>query len=1280
MIVGRLTAILDLNSSSFDAGMARASSSLNSAGKKLSGFGRSATMFVTLPLLALGAKAIKTAADFEESMNAMGAVAGVPGPQLDKLRKLAIKLGADTAFSANEAAAAMLELSKAGVSTSNIMGGGLKNTLDLATAGNIDLAQAATITSNAMNIFGLSGKRSKEAVDALAGAANASSADVDDLALALQMGGNAAAAAGLTIQETTGVLAMLADQGIRGSDAGTSLKTMLLNLVPTSVKAKETMRELGVNFVNANGEIKSMSEVANVLQSRLGGLTQAQQQAALKVMFGTDAYRAARIVMDSGAEGLSKYIKATSESGTAAEVAAARMKGLPGALEHLRGAAETALLTLGNRLAPTLMKVGDVIQTVLEGFVSLPKPMQEMVVAVMAIVAAIGPFAWVAGQAMQSVKRLGTAFSALTSPTGLATAAVAGLAFGIYNLITAENRATAASRGLIEGLTDIGAMTDLRSQFESTARAASNLGTQMSDALEEFIGKGPSATNELHGLQQAIFEARREAEQMDGATRKIAEAQASYAQAVLHQTEALAAFGAGSQEAAFFTERLDAAEKRLAAALRLSGQATAEVEMSTESLADTRRRLAGITDTVRSAELNLRDAQRTLADAQRELNRLKDEGVTSGRKYQEALDAVERAQINVRESQRSLAVSTKDLADNLAAATVKGRVNKNAFLELAETWGLNRKKVNELTGDVPNAAEALQKLGREAGLSKKQSDILAGALESLKASAIRGSLGAKTAVQGIPGHVRSQVGPTRSAAISLGNAISQGVIAGIQPGDVVNAVAGMMSQVIAAARQQVDAHSPSRVFEKIGKDIVAGLMRGLNKTEHFLDRFTSQIDNAIDKLKNKLEKQIDGLTSKLEKALENDKLSDAAIASLKNATKKQIEALKEHAKEQIQAMKELARRFETEGRALLRRGEALQTRFDALNERIANFRDEVSGGFSGMRDLVSAFNDEADTAADKLRAAEEAAVAAAQAVADARTASDDAVTALNAAYSDPERTEETVAAAETAQKAAIAQLAAAIAQEDQAKAALATTMQESKATSVLRNLLPSLQSRAKHFADVLDRLAAAGLGEELIRQIAAAGEEALPMAEALLEDASGQLIIMANQTAKTINDTVERISDRLTDLFFGQEMAAVTREMAEFAREVERFVDHMAREAEKLNFDALANALRGFAENISGIAGDFRDRLNAVIAGIHTAASSVVTTSAPSGGSMGSQAEQAAAAAAAAAQGGGTKSSKVIATGDTFNIQTVELSNIKGARQAEEFFDTIRQVAKQGAR
>ena len=167
-------------------------------------------------IAAIGKSVITSGIDFTKSMNSMAAVAGVPAPELEKLRALAMKMGADTVFSAGEAAAGMLELAKSGITTSDIMGGALKNSLDLATAGELDLATASTVVGQAMNTFNLTGKDSQRIVDALAGAANASSADVSDLSMALSQGGQAAAMAGWSIEETTGALALFADNGLRG--------------------------------------------------------------------------------------------------------------------------------------------------------------------------------------------------------------------------------------------------------------------------------------------------------------------------------------------------------------------------------------------------------------------------------------------------------------------------------------------------------------------------------------------------------------------------------------------------------------------------------------------------------------------------------------------------------------------------------------------------------------------------------------------------------------------------------------------------------------------------------------------------------------------------------------------------------------------------------------------------------------------------------------------------------------------------------------------------------
>lgn len=448
MDLGTATGRIEINTSgaqrSVDGFTRSINGSISKAGQQLARTGTRLSLGVTLPLVGIGVKAVETSLEFTKTMNTMAAVAGVPAPALEKLRALAIKLGQDTVFSANEAGDAMLELGKAGVSTSDIMGGALKNTLDLATAGDLDLASSATIVANAMHTFGLQGKDAKEIADALAGAANASSADVSDLAQALTQGGNAASLAGASIQDTTAFLGALADQGIRGSDAGTSLKTFMLSLVPTSNTAKEAIKKLNLEFVNSDGSIKSLSEVADQLHDKLGPLTQAQQQVALKTIFGTDAFRAAATAMKLGSDGLAKYTDATNKAGNASDVAAGKLKGLPGVIETLKGSIDTALLTIGDTLQPIVIAVSNALTDLLNLFVALPQPVKTAIVVIAALAAAAGPLLFIIGQA-------GVLFSILLGPVGLIAAAIGGLIALFIKLNGGISGTIKAVQGFIDG-------------------------------------------------------------------------------------------------------------------------------------------------------------------------------------------------------------------------------------------------------------------------------------------------------------------------------------------------------------------------------------------------------------------------------------------------------------------------------------------------------------------------------------------------------------------------------------------------------------------------------------------------------------------------------------------------------------------------------------------------------------------------------------------------------------------------------------------------------------
>lgn len=318
-----------------------------------------------------GKASIGAAADFEQTMSLVQANSNASSKEMEKLNQLAKQLGADTKFSAGEAAGAILELSKAGITPAQIEAGALKATMDLAAASGMNLGDAANVTANALNTFHMDASEAVRVADALAGAANASSADVSDLAQGLAQVGPVAAQMGLDINDTAGALAMFSQNGMKGSDAGTSLKTMLMNLQPTSkqqialferlglssAELVTEQNELGNAFINSDGSFKSFSEISGVLNDKLKDLSAAQKAQALETIFGSDAVRAATIATTEGAKGFDKYRKATEEQGAAQKMADAYMKGFRGTLEQLQGALETLGMSIGERVLPLLTQM-----------------------------------------------------------------------------------------------------------------------------------------------------------------------------------------------------------------------------------------------------------------------------------------------------------------------------------------------------------------------------------------------------------------------------------------------------------------------------------------------------------------------------------------------------------------------------------------------------------------------------------------------------------------------------------------------------------------------------------------------------------------------------------------------------------------------------------------------------------------------------------------------------------------------------------------------------------
>lgn len=322
---------------------------LQSAGMLAAGFGAAIT-------LGFGA-AINHVASFEQQMSTVKAVSGATGQEFNKLSALAQKLGEDTKFSSTEAAQGMAELIKSGISTTDVMGGGLAGALSLAAAGDLDVASAAEIASNAMNMFGLKGKDMGMVADLMAGAANASSVEVKDLQYSLSMVGNVASSAGLNIKEVTSALALMGKEGLKNSDAGTSLKQMLLSLQAPTDKARKLMAELGMSFYDSSGKMKSLDQIAAQLQSGMSKLTQEQRDEYMATLFGSDAVRAANIIYKNGAQGVNSMAEAISKKGEADRIAAEKMNNLNGAIEKMKGAFSSLLTAALLPLLPKLQSM-----------------------------------------------------------------------------------------------------------------------------------------------------------------------------------------------------------------------------------------------------------------------------------------------------------------------------------------------------------------------------------------------------------------------------------------------------------------------------------------------------------------------------------------------------------------------------------------------------------------------------------------------------------------------------------------------------------------------------------------------------------------------------------------------------------------------------------------------------------------------------------------------------------------------------------------------------------
>ena len=314
--------------------------------------------------------AISVGNNLTNNLNTMRAVADATDSQIAKVSQTARQLGNDVslpATSATDATAAMVELAKGGFSVDQAMAGA-KGSLMLAAAAQVSATQAATIQSAALQTFGKDASYASQAADILTNSANQSSAEIVDVAAAMQQGGTVAHQFGLTMGDTAASIAILANNGIKGSDAGTLLKTTLQSITDQGNPAQAAIKQLGLTVYDTNGKFVGMSSLFGQLQTASKRMTDEQYQAATAVLFGSDAMRITGIAAKEGSKGFDEMNAKMLKQGSAAKTAAAQTAGLPGAFERAKNASEELLLQLYDLIKAPLGSALDKVTTGL-GFV-----------------------------------------------------------------------------------------------------------------------------------------------------------------------------------------------------------------------------------------------------------------------------------------------------------------------------------------------------------------------------------------------------------------------------------------------------------------------------------------------------------------------------------------------------------------------------------------------------------------------------------------------------------------------------------------------------------------------------------------------------------------------------------------------------------------------------------------------------------------------------------------------------------------------------------------------
>lgn len=426
--MGQAIGYLDLDTSKFKTGLKSALSDLKTfqsqsatSKDKLAAFssaatsaGRSLTKGLTLPLVGIGTAAVAVTAKFDAGMSKVQAVSGATGKELDQLRDKAKEMGAKTKFSATESAEAFNYMAMAGWKTADMLDG-IEGVMNLAAASGEDLGTTSDIVTDALTAFGLSASDSAHFADVLAASASNANTNVGMLGESFKYIAPVAGALGYSVEDINLALGLMANSGIKASQAGTALRSALTRMAKPTGDVKAAMEKYGISLTDAQGNMLPFRDVMEQLRTSFSSLSKAEQAQAATTLFGKNAMSGMLAIVNSSEKDWNKLANAIDNAdGTAEKMAETMLDNLPGAITLAKSALEGLGIRIGEVMTPTITKIVKVFTSFVSWLSQASDRTVKFAVGMGVVLASIGPVLLITGQLAGSVLHLIQVYEALS--------------------------------------------------------------------------------------------------------------------------------------------------------------------------------------------------------------------------------------------------------------------------------------------------------------------------------------------------------------------------------------------------------------------------------------------------------------------------------------------------------------------------------------------------------------------------------------------------------------------------------------------------------------------------------------------------------------------------------------------------------------------------------------------------------------------------------------------------------------------------------------------------